>query len=320
MTVMGPFSPSPRNHGEWGGVRGLLRQPRARVLLFGALALAAGCSKAGRPHVERITVDTYTGEDVLGLTPEQLASKLTARLDQARFVVLAPKAKAPDGVVPWKVSFAVEVDEPDPEVGAQGSVAAVLELNRAGKDGPEGFDVKTSSTRPAKSNKVEDLQEAANEAFDIALGHAVGEARALLELRRLEGRKLAAQLGAEVDTRNAAVRLLAERKDPAALQPLVDRLASGDTRELRTVMGLLVQLGDPRGVGPLIEASRGKDNVVQRELVFALGAIGGEEAEAYLYTVSQGHDDPLIRSSAEQALEELKARREGTLLKPGVKK
>ena len=40
-------------------------------------------------------------------------------------------------------------------------------------------------------------------------------------------------------------------------------------------------------------------------------SIGGEEAEAYLYTVNEGHDQPAIREAAGQALAELKARRRG---------
>jgi hypothetical protein len=58
-------------------------------------------------------------------------------------------------------------------------------------------------------------------------------------------------------------------------------------------------------VPELIEISRGKDPGFLRELVYALGAIGGEEAEAYLYTMAQGHDQPAVRDAARQALEEM---------------
>jgi HEAT repeat protein len=62
-------------------------------------------------------------------------------------------------------------------------------------------------------------------------------------------------------------------------------------------------------VPPLIEAARGKDATFEREVVFALGEIGGDEAEAYLFTLAQGHDDPIVRASAERALEDLKQKR-----------
>ena len=58
----------------------------------------------------------------------------------------------------------------------------------------------------------------------------------------------------------------------------------------------------------LIDLGRAKEASFLREIVYALGAIGGEEAEAYLFTMAQGHDEPVIRASAQQALDELKSR------------
>ena len=59
----------------------------------------------------------------------------------------------------------------------------------------------------------------------------------------------------------------------------------------------------------LIDLSRGKDVGFLQEIVFALGEIGGSEAEAYLYTVAQGHDQPAIQAAAQQALDTLYASR-----------
>ena len=59
----------------------------------------------------------------------------------------------------------------------------------------------------------------------------------------------------------------------------------------------------------LIDLSRGKEVGFLQEIVFALGEIGGSEAEAYLFTVAQGHDQPAIQAAAQQALDTLYASR-----------
>jgi len=99
---------------------------------------------------------------------------------------------------------------------------------------------------------------------------------------------------------------------------LLKRLESEDLGVLRRTIGLLVELKDPAAVSAIIEASRAKNPVVQREIVFALSAIGGDDAEAYLDVVASGHDDPLVRSSAEKALAELRDRKK--LQKPAAPK
>ena len=63
-------------------------------------------------------------------------------------------------------------------------------------------------------------------------------------------------------------------------------------------------------MNPLIEAANQRDLMFQREVVFAVGSIGGSDAEAYLDLVASGHDDALLRTSAEQALSELRARQQ----------
>jgi HEAT repeat protein len=109
--------------------------------------------------------------------------------------------------------------------------------------------------------------------------------------------------------RELAIAVLAERRDPAVVPALLGRLQSEDVTVVRRTIGQLVEIGDDRASIALIDLSRGKDLGFQRELLFALGSLGGEEAEAYLFTVAQGHDQPAIRAVAAQALEELKNRR-----------
>ena len=282
---------------------------RASLLL--TLMFSLSCSKASRPHVERVSIDQLEGQAILGLTSEQLEARLRRTLENARFVMLKGDDKPPDKVSPWRVALAVNIVEPDPEEGPVGRVEGALSLRQRGED--ESFDLQAFDSKTATSNQVEDIQEATGVALELVLVRLVSEAKAMIELRAASDSTLIEKLASrEVPVANAAIILLARKQNPAALKPLLTRLEkSTDPSDIRRTMGLLVELRDPAAVPALIDVSRARDNVVQREVVFALAAIGGAEAEAYLWSVAQGHDDPLIRASAEQALEELKSKKSG---------
>jgi HEAT repeat protein len=138
----------------------------------------------------------------------------------------------------------------------------------------------------------------------------VREAKATIELEPAKDDALVAHLkDGDEATRDAAVRLLVGRRNLAALPPLLEHLKDPDLDVVRRAVGRLVELRAPEAVNPMIEATRRQGPVVEREIVFAVGAIGGEDAEAYLDLVATGHDDPVVRASAEAALGELRARR-----------
>lgn len=125
--------------------------------------------------------------------------------------------------------------------------------------------------------------------------------------RRSDGqlyRDLKTVRGTQADS---VIEVLADRKNPAATAPLIELLKSGDPLEVRRAIGHLVEMKALQAVPVLIELARGKNPAFLRELLFALGALGGDEAQAYLYTVAQGHDLPEIRAIATMALEELSA-------------
>ncbi len=165
----------------------------------------------------------------------------------------------------------------------------------------------------AESNELDAVQAAAVKALDLSLAEAAAEGRATVVLSRAPDDALVASIGAEDPAaRAAAVRLLARRRNPAALPVLLKRLESDDLSALRRTIGLLVDLKEPAAVSRIIDASRARSAVVQREVVFALAAIGGDEAEAYLDVVATGSDDPLLKASAEKALEELRQHRHPT--------
>jgi hypothetical protein len=272
------------------------------------LAAALGCTRAQRPLVSSVEVDAFQGGEVVSLSPEQLRSRLEERLQAARFVVLKPGQAVPEGQHGWRVKLAAGLTEPDAESDQGPEVSVLLDLHQEGS--PGGFEVRGHQPRTAAGGRdVEALQADAREALDAALGRVVREARALVELQGAKVEVLGARLGeSDPATRAAAVRLLVERKSRLALPALLERLKTDDLSALRRTMGLLVELGAPEAVNPLIEATRQRGPVVAREVVFAVAAIGGEDAEAYLDLLASGHDDALVRASAEQALRELRAR------------
>lgn len=276
-----------------------------------ALALALGscaCSKRARPVVSSVEVDAFEGTDVVSMTSEQLEARLTERLEASRFVLLAPGKPVPEGASPWIVKIAAGLSEPEVDAEPSSTVQVVLHLRQKGA--METWEVKARRTTAQAANDVEAVQAAAREALDAALAEAVREAHALIDLSDQKDDAVAARLAdSDEAVTRAAVRILARRHDGRALAPLVARLETDDLTQIRETMGLLIELGDPASVPALINASRAKDNVVQREIVFALGAIGGDEAQAYLDVVATGHDDPFVRASAEQALQELLDRR-----------
>jgi HEAT repeat protein len=186
-------------------------------------------------------------------------------------------------------------------------VRAILQLREVGSD--EAFEVQTSAARPLEGEGVEGVAKASRRGVELALRQAVRQGHATIELAPCDDKALISKLsGGEGAPRDAAIELLASRRNEAALEPLLARLETDDLSIVRRTTGWLIELRSPASVKALIEVSRIRNVEVQRELVFAIGAVGGDEAEAYLDVVASGHDDTVIRASAAQALEELRRR------------
>jgi HEAT repeats len=114
--------------------------------------------------------------------------------------------------------------------------------------------------------------------------------------------------GSDEDLREEAVRIAAERRDPAAVPPLVQMLKSDDRPTRDRAIGALAAIGDARAVKPLTEIAHFRETAELPKVLDALGAIGGDEARAYLEFVSSGHEDPEMRELAKEALRHLDAR------------
>lgn len=279
-----------------------------RLTAVAALALLCACTRgSSNPWIDRLEVDTFEGGEVISLSKAQLEKQLRERLVAAKFNVAADGKKAPDNVKPWRVTLAAGLSEPELE-SRTSLLQVVLELSHTGDADPIVVDQRHRLAAP--DGDVEALQNSIRDAFNDALDAAVRESAAVIRLDDADATTLHGKLK-DTDTavRNAAVRLLVRKHDVAALPVLLERLSSDDLDVLRTAVGQLVELRAPEAVNPLIDAAHLKGPVFEREVVFAVSAIGGDDAEAYLDLVSSGHDDPLIRASAEQALEELRARK-----------
>ncbi len=276
-----------------------------RLLAFASALALVACPKSDKPLVQRTEIDVFEGREVVRWEAPQLVARLESALGRAGFSLLGDRP-IPNGVKPWRISIAARIDEPDPAEELPGSATVVLSLRQKGS--ADSFDVDASEQTAADSNSVEDVQAASVKALDLSLAEAAHEARATIDLQAQPDEPLVKALSSsEAPVRSAALRLLARRRHSAALPALLERLKEEDLSVLRRTIGLLVELKDQKAVPAIIEASRGRNLVVQREVVFAIAAIGGDEAEAYLDVVATGHDDPLVRSSAEKALSELKS-------------
>jgi hypothetical protein len=114
--------------------------------------------------------------------------------------------------------------------------------------------------------------------------------------------------GKDDDLRDEAMRLAAERKEPATVPALIRRL-KGDDRSVRDrAVGALAAIGDPRAVRPLTEVAKFQDVIDLPKVLDALATIGGAEARAYIEFVASGHESGEMRDLAKQALAHLDRR------------
>lgn len=280
-------------------------------LALAALLALAGCTRESPAVFAKIDVQSeeLLKESALGWFPGELSGRLAGALGSNGVPVLKDGEKAPSGarIFKGKLSLEVEVAPARNQTPAQVAVAAVLQVQ--GKELGALNSVSAHREVPLTGTGPEDRREATVRAVEGVLDDIAAEAGALVKASNQKDEALITALGSkDPRTRTFATKVLAERKNPAAVPPLLELLKGEDLDVVRGAIGALVELKDPRAVPAIIDACHARDNLFQRDVVFALGAIGGDEAEAYLFTMAQGHDEPVIRSSAQQALDELKAK------------
>jgi hypothetical protein len=148
-------------------------------------------------------------------------------------------------------------------------------------------------------------------AFAAAFRAALDDAsRALVwqvESRKKTDQELVKDLTAEdARLRDYAVRALADRRNPAVVPQLLNRLSDENPVVALRAVGALVAIGDRRAVEPLIELTRKSKPQVTAQVLYALASLGGPTVEAYLYTLESGAGDDEVRRAASEALQELR--------------
>jgi hypothetical protein len=228
------------------------------------------------------------------------AARVRLEIDQARRV-LAP---AP--------GFAAGQIAPEREM-ADVLVSIELSLPGAGGDS-ERLLAEGQARRPTGADDALDPASRAA-AFDASLDAALHEAVVALnyqvEARKKSDGALVSDLSSpDPRLRDYAIRVLADRRSPAAVPNLILRLQDENDDVARRAVGALVAIGDRRAVRPLIEMTRKRRPEQVRPILYALGSLGGGEAEAFLFTLESGSPDEEVRRAARDAYSDLRGRKD----------
>jgi hypothetical protein len=284
------------------------------ALTVAFLSPVGGCSKSSPHPFDSLEIrgETVLDNPILGLDAERVRQRLLEKLGSSgRFQSVAQSAKGQAGRA---VKFELELPftrlvQKDGNSGSYAEVGATVVIKRREPDGFATYEVVgVGQVKLAGDDPVERLS-ATRRALDSALEQVVSAAHLqLAALEKSDGALIKDLTAEDARVREFAIRVLSARKNPAVQRSLLEKLQASDPDSVRRAIGALVELKEAGSVPALIELSKGKDPGFLREIIFALGAIGGEEAEAYLYTVAEGHDQPAVRAAAAQALKELRAR------------
>lgn len=247
-----------------------------------------------------------TADDVRAVLRDQLlATRRFQVKDGARGRIVLSVERAQLAAAPAPV---IEPGKPavDRELA---DVLVSLELARPDNRQDGTLRAEGLSRRPLDQGQSLD-PEARRAAFAVALGTAIHEAaEALADQLDAHGKTddaLIADLGsADVRIRDYAIRVLAERRNPAAVPKLIERLDDPDPTVWLRAVGALTAIGDRRAVAPLIEATRKRRPEETGSVLYAIATLGGPAAEAYLFTLESGASDEQVRRAAREAYAEL---------------
>ena len=193
-------------------------------------------------------------------------------------------------------------------------VAVTLEMTSAHAQGEiERLVAEGAARRP--TNADDSLDPAARHAaftaaFEGALRDAVAALGAQIDARNKTDEALLKDLtAADPRVRDYAIRVLADRRSPAAVPQLIARLQDPTPEVARRAAGALIAIGDRRAVIPLIEMTRHRRAEDVGPILYAIASLGGPEAEAFLFTLESGASDEETRRAAKGAYEDLVRRK-----------
>jgi hypothetical protein len=193
-------------------------------------------------------------------------------------------------------------------------VAVTLEMTSRGAQGDTDRLVAEGGAR-IPTNADDSLDPAARHAafsaaVEAALRDAVAGLVAQLDARGKTDDALIKDLSsADPRVRDYAIRVLADRRSPAAVPQLIARLQDPSPEVARRAAGALIAIGDRRAVNPLIEMTRHRHAEDVGPILYAIASLGGAEAEAFLFTLESGAPDEETRRAARGAYEDLVRRK-----------
>lgn len=273
-----------------------------------AVALLAACSRGGPGAIHVSAVQVEGGSLAL---PLREAGIDESALDGAARAALASAGFASgEGRRSYRAEVnvvSVQLAPPNASGGPpRVEISVEIALSPVGKaDGGQAREIGTASAPLGGADP--------GTAWRAALTQAAQRAADGLVIAFAEEEKSLDKVIADLESKDArvrdhAVRVLADRRSPAAVPGLIARLRDGDPKIAHRAVGALAQIGDERAVEPLIELSRTADPPLVGRIARLIGDIGGAEAEGYLLTLEAGHPDPRVRRAAREALGEMRAR------------
>ncbi|HLT29713.1 MAG TPA: HEAT repeat domain-containing protein [Myxococcaceae bacterium] len=275
-----------------------------------ALVLGAGACRCGPQPFEVLSLRAAVVDpSVPGLTDAELETWLAEAVKEVGILRFTPEQEsAPAGTQRDGVRLQLEVPLMQPVFPADAEeeqLAIVLTLHVRRME--EGLAVHDRLEVLIQSPIGEEAPlELGSRLIRKALPPLLKRAGMHLEAARKSPDALVADLSSEDHgLREAALRILVERRDPRAFRGLEAELATEDPMALRRAIGLAVELGDQRAVPLLIALAQDREPSLLREILYALAALGGREAQSYLFTIASGHDSPAVRAMAEEALDQL---------------
>lgn len=291
-------------------------------LLITLVALMLGACRSREPRfpVEHVSLKGATVVDngLLGQAPSEVRELFSETLrGSRRFELLeedGEKSKEKKGEgekAAWSLTLELPFTRESLRDGSAYSfaeVGATLELERRGEEGVQHYQVVGLGEVRVEKKDAEARRKALREALKRALSQVTEAAGMQMAAADREDAALLQDLQSQDDrVREFALRVLADRRNPAAAPLLIRQLQDEDPQLVRQAIGALVEMKARDAVPALIELVKDREIGFVQEVVFAIGEIGGTEAEAYLFTVAQGHDQPDVQAAAKQALDTLYA-------------
>lgn len=268
----------------------------ALAAAFGCHRLPTGAIAVGSLHVSEANL---AGAPELGISVDKAQAALRWALESTGKFAVRPRGA--------RIRLEVEhARRTASSSGEQAEVSVSLEMLPEGEG--ERLVAEGVSRRPADAALDPQARAAA---FDAALRAAAGEAAQAIayqvEARRKPDPELVRDLAsADPRLRDYAVRVLADRRNPAVVPSLIARLNDESPVIVLRAIGALVAIGDKRAVRPLIELTKKRPAQVVAQILYALGSLGGPEAEAFLFTLESGSPDEEVRRAAAEAFADLR--------------